>query len=140
MLIFKLFVTLLAGVLLVVPVTGQTRPDFSGEWKLNEKASAADGPKGIMFHIDHKDPAFHYIAAGKTTDGQRFTEKAKFTIDGKAHPGIGSGTIAAHWKDRALVIQYDISGSSYTLVLRLSSDGRQMLRDVFGNREVYDRR
>jgi len=37
----------------------QTKPDFSGSWKMNrEKSKFADGgPNDILIKIDHKEPA-----------------------------------------------------------------------------------
>lgn len=135
-----LSVLTVAAVMFVLPLSAQTKPDFSGTWKLNEKARPIDGPSNIVFRIDHKNPHLRYTATGETAGGDPFTEAVEFTIDGKEHPGIESGTVSARWDEQRLVIRFTIGGNEYPVVLRLSSDGKQMLRDALGHHEVYDRK
>ena len=113
-----------------------TKPDFTGTWKLR---NGATGPRDIEFQIDHREPAFKYTATGLTEDGERFTEAVAFTTDGKEHPGIYSGTVSARWEADTVAIRFAIGREIYVVKLRLSADGKQMIREVFNRREVYDR-
>jgi hypothetical protein len=131
-------VTLAAG-MFALPLSAETKPNFSGTWKLNEKAAEAGDPRNIVFRIDHKDTVLKYTATGQAAGGHAFTEAVEFAIDGKEHPGIHSGTVSARWEEQRLVIRFAISGNEYSVVLRLSSDGKQMFRDVLGQHEVYDK-
>ena len=130
--------TFAAG-MIVLPLSAETKPNFSGTWKLNEKAQRADGPRNIVFKIDHKDAVLKYTATGQTSGGEAFTEAVEVPIDGKEHPGIHSGTVSARWEEQRLVIRYTISGNEYSMVLRSSAYGNQMFRDVLGQHEVYDK-
>ena len=125
--------------MLVLPLSAGTTPNFSGTWKLNEKGIRADSPRNIVFKIDHKDAVLKYTATGQTAGGDAFTEAVEFTIDGKEHPGIYSGTVSARWEEQRLVVRYSIGGNQYNMVLRLSPDGKQMFRDVLSQKEVYDK-
>ena len=49
------------------PVAAQQKPDFSGEWALNRKASTlSPGATAVgsgVLHIDHREPVFRYPAS-----------------------------------------------------------------------------
>ncbi len=128
----------LAAGALLLSLPAEANPNFSGTWKLEEKGSGG-GPRNIVFEIEHKEPRFRYTATGVTGDGERFTEAVEFTTDGEEHAGIYDGKVAAHWEGESIVIRFTITGNEYKVVMRLSPDGKQMFRDAFGHREVYNR-
>lgn len=134
---FKLF---LAAVLAAgIPILSvQAKTDFSGTWKLNDKISDP-GPRSVVFKIEHKDPTFKYSASGETAEGQHFSEDAELTTDGRVHPGPNSGTVSGNWEGETLVLLYKIGDNQIKMTLKLSTDGKQMFRDVLDRHEVYDK-
>ena len=124
---------LAAALLLVGPLAAQSKPDFSGSWKMNKAESKPDpeGPKELAFTIEHKEPAFKYHATGEDSEGAPFEESGDFKIDGKEYPGPASFTIAAHWEGVVLVARIGPSDAPVQIVsLRLSADGKRLTRDV----------
>src|SRR5262245_6610142 len=74
-----------AIVCLYASISGtQTKPDFSGTWKLNREKSkfAGGGPDNLLIKIDHKEPSFVEDWKMSTPDGER-SFQAKYTTDGK---------------------------------------------------------
>lgn len=132
-----LFLIACAGAL---PLAGEPKANFTGTWKLEEKAAQAPGPRNIVFRIEHREPNFKYSATGQTAEGEPFTETVAFTTDGKEHPGLYSGTVVGRWKGETVVIEFTINGKPFVVELRLSADGKRMFRDVMGLHETYDRR
>jgi len=124
----------------------QTRPDFSGTWKLNEGQSQATitGPRGIVFQIRHQEPSFKYSASGVFGYAQPFSETYEFQIDGKgtSEPRVH---VRARWEGDTLRLQYCKGDTELmTFTHRLSADRRQMMRegrlkDGRVIRQVYDR-
>ena len=134
-----LTVSVFAAGMFAVPLSGETKSDFTGTWKLNEKARERNAPRNIVFKIEHKDPFFKYSATGGTAGGEKFTEATEFTTDGREHPGLHGGTVSGRWESGAVAVQYKIGGNKYSMTLRLSADGKQMFRDLLGHHEVYDK-
>jgi hypothetical protein len=137
-----LFLTLAAAANLAQPVFAQDKPDFSGTWKLNltQSKSEEDAPKSLVFKIEHKDPAFKYTAKGEDFRGEPFTETAEFTIDGKQHPGPEPTRVAAHWDGQSLIMRFTLGDTPLqTITLRLSDDGRQMVRDIAARDRIGER-
>jgi hypothetical protein len=137
-----LFTTLAAGATLVLPLLAETKPNFTGSWKLNPTESKAeeDGPKSLAFKIDHKEPTFKYTAKGEDFHGDPFTETAEFTIDGKQYPGPEPTKMTAHWDGQSLIVRVTIGDATLqTITLRLSADGKQMVRDIATKDQIGDR-
>jgi hypothetical protein len=124
----------------------QTRPDFSGTWKLNEAQSQATvtGPRGIVFLIRHQEPSFKYSASGIFGYAQPFSESYEFQIDGKG-TSEQRVHVRARWEGENLLLQYCKGDTELmTFTHRLSAGGRQMVRqgrlkDGRIVRQVYDR-
>ena len=112
------------------PLGAETRPNFTGVWKLSEAAaSAADGPRQIVFRIEHKEPVFRYEASGQT-GYQPFREAFEFTTDGKAPADASKLAVTAAWEGQSLATRYVKGGKELAkFVLRLSAGGRQLTRD-----------
>lgn len=136
---------------LATPLAAQSRPDFSGTWKLNLENAPPDAPRSVIVKIDHKEPALKYTAAGETSNGDSFSESAEFTTDGKEFPFRPElqGVISARWEGQTLVIRADLKAIPLTQTARttLSGDGNRMTRDITETsgqgenkrKEVYDR-
>jgi len=136
----------LAMVALAQQPAADTRPNFSGTWKLNEalRGTTPAGAHDIVFNIQHKDPSFSYSASGKRGLAP-FSEAYDFVIDGRMPSDTSKLAVSAQWEGPALAMRYLKGGKEIAkVVLRLSADGRQMTRETeFPNRprirEIYDR-
>jgi imidazolonepropionase-like amidohydrolase len=125
----------------------ETRPNFTGTWKLNETASAtpAGGVREVVFTIEHKDPNFKYSATGKRAFNATFSEAYECTTDGKLPADPAKVSMAGNWQGAALVLSLYKDGKELMkFSFKVSADGRQMTReaDLPGGRkvrEIYDR-
>jgi hypothetical protein len=131
--------------LLAAGLSAQTKPNFTGSWKLNETKTAitAAGPKGIVFQIDHREPLFKYTARGKVgAHDESFSETYEFETTAKPRRDPSKIVIEAQWEGEALALRY-FKGDAELIkfTLRLSADGKQMTREGQGGgiREFYDK-
>jgi len=114
--------------------SAQTKPDFSGTWKLNREKSkfARGGPDGLLIKIDHKEPAFSENWTVSTPDGER-SFQAKYTTDGKETEQEVMGRMAktsAKWEGDALVIEFKSEGGFFKRKITLSADGKTITKMV----------
>jgi hypothetical protein len=112
----------------------QTKPDFSGSWKMNrEKSKFADGgPNDILIKIDHKEPAFTEQWTMSTPDGER-SFQAKYATDGKETEQEVMGRTAktsAKWEGDALVIEFKTAEGFFNRKIKLSADGKTITKTV----------
>jgi hypothetical protein len=112
----------------------QTKPDFSGAWKMNrEKSKFADGgPNAILIKIDHKEPAFTEEWTMSTPEGER-SFQAKYTTDGKETEQEVMGRTAktsAKWEGNALVIEFKTDEGFFKRKITLSADGKTITKVV----------
>jgi hypothetical protein len=112
----------------------QTKPDFSGSWKMNREKSkfASDGPDAISIKIDHKEPALTEEWSLSTPDGA-FSFQAKYTTDGKEAEQDVMGRMAktsAKWEGDALVIEFKSEGRDFKRKITLSADGKTMTKVI----------
>jgi hypothetical protein len=112
----------------------QTRPDFSGAWKMNLEKSkfSGDGPDNILIKINHKEPAFVEDWSMSTPKGER-SFQAKYTTDGKETDQEVMGRTAktsAKWEGATLVIEWQSEGSIIKRKITLSADGKTMTKVV----------
>jgi hypothetical protein len=112
----------------------QTKPNFSGEWKMNrEKSKFADGgPDAILIKIDHKEPALTEEWTLSTSEGDR-SFKAKYTTDGKETEQEVMGRTAktsAKWDGDALVIEFKAADGFFKRKITLSADGKTLTKVV----------
>jgi hypothetical protein len=114
--------------------SAQTKPDFSGTWKMNREKSkfAGGGPDSLLIKIDHKEPAFVENWTVSTPDGER-SFQAKYTTDGKETEQEVMGRTAktsAKWEGDALVIEFKSEGGFFKRKLTLSADGKTITKMV----------
>lgn len=114
--------------------TAQTKPNFSGTWKMNPQKSkfASGGPDAILIKIDHKEPALTESWSISTPNGERSFE-AKYTIGGKEAEQEVMGRTAktqAKWDGDALVIEWQSEGGMFKRKITLSADGKTMTKAV----------
>ncbi len=112
----------------------QTKPDFTGSWKMNrEKSKFADGgPNAILIKIDHKEPALTEEWTMSTPDGER-SFQAKYTTDGKEIEQEVMGRMAktyAKWEGSSLVIEFKTSDGFFNRKITLSADGKTFTKVV----------
>ena len=112
----------------------QTKPDFSGSWKMNREKSkfAGGGPDNILIKIDHKEPAFVEDWSMSTSNGER-SFQAKYTTDGKETEQEVMGRTAktsAKWEGDALVIEWTSEGEFFKRKITLSADGKTITKMV----------
>ena len=112
----------------------QTRPDFSGAWKMNREKSkfVGGGPDNILIKIDHKEPTFVEDWSMSTPNGER-SFQAKYTTDGKETEQEVMGRTAktsAKWDGAALMIEWASEGNFFKRKITLSADGKTMTKVV----------
>jgi len=142
-----------------VSLTGQAKPDYSGNWVLNKAASRLDGPIAAVesgtVHIEHREPTFTFqrtfVVGGMSYD-MAYTQ----TTDGKEvvtanQQGGGSSRSRLLWDGGSLVLDVKMTtpGGPVDNVVRyeLAEGGRVLhaIEDVTGpathhNVWVFDRR
>jgi hypothetical protein len=114
--------------------SAQTKPDFSGTWKMNREKSkfAGGGPNNTLIQIDQKEPALTEEWAMSTSDGDQ-SFQAKYTTDGKETEQEVMGRMAktsAKWEGDALVIEFKTADSFFRRKITLSADGKTMTKVV----------
>jgi hypothetical protein len=119
--------------------SAQTKPDFSGTWKLNREKSkfAGGGPDNLLIKIDHKEPAFVEDWKMSTQDGER-SFQAKYTTDGKETEQDVMGRRAktsAKWEGDALVIEFKTENGFFRRKITLSADGKTITKAVTQSRD-----
>src|SRR5215831_13592024 len=103
--------TIVAMALLCASLAGaQTKPDFSGSWKMNpqkSKFAGGRGPEAILIKIDHKEPALTEDWSISSPVGE-LAFQAKYTTDGKETEQDVMGRVAktsAKWEGASLIIE-----------------------------------
>ena len=135
---------------LATVLSAQTKPNFTGTWKLNVAKSDAqdDGPQTLVVTVDHKDPVFTYTVKG-TAGGQEINETATLRTDGTPTKGPNDITFVCHWDGPTLILAGTASDQSpvFEAHLSLSADGKTISRTAIrmnGNQqqtrhEIYDK-
>jgi hypothetical protein len=124
--------------LCALTAAAQTKPDFSGVWKMNKEKSkfaSDEGPSGLLIKIDHKEPALTEEWSMSTSDGDR-SFQAKYTIGGQETEQMVMGRTAktsAKWEGDALVIEFKTDDSLFKRKITLSADGKTMTKVVTHN-------
>ncbi|PWU00969.1 MAG: hypothetical protein C5B51_24065 [Terriglobia bacterium] len=120
----------------VVPVTllqGQSKPNFSGTWKLNFEKSdfgSLARPAALINKIAHREPDIELTMTEVSAGGETVT-KALFTTDGKENLNSARGNTVRSkqwWEGSVLVTeaQGTLAGTRFTGKSRwsLSADGK----------------
>lgn len=138
-----LTIVALAACLCASLIAAQTKPNFSGAWKMNREKSkfARVGPDAILIKMDHKEPAFAEDWSMSTPDGER-SFQAKYTTDGKETEQEVMGRTAktiAKWEGDALVIEWKSEErGAFKRKITLSADGKTMTKVVTQTRDGGD--
>jgi len=109
----------------------QTKPNFSGTWKMNadkSKFEGGGGPSGITIKIDQKDSAITESVDVQDGSGDQAVE-VKYTLDGKeSDVQLGSNTVkgTAKLAGDTLFIEWKGDGLSFLRKHTLSADGKTL--------------
>jgi hypothetical protein len=123
---------LLLACVLGITLSAQTKPDFTGLWKLNVSKSDLGGAPiaELVVQVDHKDPVFKYTAKG-SAGGEAFEETETILTDGNPTQDSRGATVTAHWDGPTLV--FESTGADGNALdasrLRLSTDRKTITRD-----------
>jgi hypothetical protein len=126
---------LLAAALMVAgaPLRAQQKPDFSGNWKMNQAKSnwgAAPAPNSFIRKIVHAEPSISINEEQDTAVGVQQTQR-KMTTDGKESTfDVGGADVkaTANWEGSTLfvVTTIDVLGVSYKDRMSLAPDGKTL--------------
>jgi len=114
-------------------IAAQTKPDFSGVWKMNREKSkflAMENIRDIVSKIEHKEPNFSIFTTITGVDGDR-TFEAKYTTDGKETTvKLPSGSIkaTAKWEGDALTVEGKAEEFNVRGKYTLSADGKTLTK------------
>lgn len=118
----------------------QSKPDFSGEWKMVPAKSdfgTMPAPTAGMVKITHNEPALKVVNTD-TGDQGTFTTESTYTTDGKEciNKGRMGGDVKStlKWDGSALIIdsKVDFQGNEIAITNRwtLSEDGKTLTMNV----------
>lgn len=113
----------------------QTKPNFTGLWKMNPQKSkfdGADAPSSITLKMEQKGSDLTESMAVQDTTGNEAVE-GKYIIDGKESdiqlgPNTAKGT--AKWDGDTLVIEWKTDGFNFLRKHSLSADGKTLTMAV----------
>jgi hypothetical protein len=117
------------GCLCVSIAWAQTKPNFSGTWKMNREKSkfeALDNIRSIIVKIEHKEPHFSESVT-VTSGGGGFTVEGNYTTDGKeseVESPSGALKATAKWEGDALIVEWKNERFHVIRKYTLSADGR----------------
>jgi hypothetical protein len=120
-----------ALILTAAPLGAQQKPNFSGNWKINQvKSNFGDVPAPDAFtrKIVHAEPSISIDEVQSSPAGEQATQR-KMTTDGKESTFSASGAdikATAKWEGNALVIVSSVPaiGIAYNDRMTLSPDGK----------------
>jgi hypothetical protein len=113
------------------PGVAQTKPNFSGTWKMNPQKSQfgpSGGPGAITIKFDQQEGALSEVLMINDGGGDN-TIEAKYTLDGKESDialGSESARALARWEGESLVIDWKGGGLGFRRKFTLSGDGKTM--------------
>jgi len=109
----------------------QTRPDFSGTWKMNVAKSdfgALPAPEGGSLKIEHKDPSLKLISTTTGASGERTFEISLTTDGAECTNFVGNIEIksVAKWDAETLLVEHKAAGGEVVVKDKwtLSPDGK----------------
>lgn len=123
--------------LLALTTSAQSKPDFSGDWKMNAARSSfgpLPPPSSMTRKITHVEPALTIIEDQSGDMGQQNTTR-KFTTDGKEMSFESQGanvTSSAVWEGATLLVVTNVAAAGLQFIDRmtLSEDGKTMTSAV----------
>ena len=126
------------------PVSGQQRPDFSGEWTLNRSTSSLQGEMSAVergtVRIQHRDPSFAFTRTF-VINAQSIDTSFEIQTDGRELANMNRGIASKsrlEWQGNSLLLTVLIDGPLGTVsnVVRyeLLDEGRTLraVEDVGG--------
>ena len=107
---------LVLGLAAGISAASQERPNFTGDWTLDLKASQLHQDfralERSVVRIDHREPAFTFRRT-VVVKGQQNEASYDVTTDGREHRGVapngGVSVSTMHWEQMALVIHQRIA-------------------------------
>jgi hypothetical protein len=120
-------------------IAAQTKPNFSGVWKMNREKSkfpamfpAMGNIRDVVSKIEHKEPNFSESMTITGVDGDR-TVEVKYTTDGKETtmklPYLtGSVKATAKWEGDALTVEGKAEEFNVRGKYTLSADGKTLTK------------
>jgi hypothetical protein len=124
--------------LLLCVAVAQTKPNFSGEWKMNAAKSdfgQMPAPTSLVLKIAHSDPELK-VARTQVSERGEFTSESAYTTDGKEcvnKTRFGESKSTLKWEGNALVIatKMDFQGNEVTITEKwsLSDDGKTLTQN-----------
>ena len=130
----------LFGAIALACGTSQTRPNFSGSWKLNVARSDLGEPtlRGAIFKIDHREPAF-VISRTLLYPSEQKSATFNLRTDGKplVVPFVDDKLrLALRWDDGSLLCAIreitEAEAAADRVRYSLSSDGRSLTVTEYG--------
>lgn len=126
---------LLSALALVVPAWTQSKPNLSGEWKMNPAKSdfgQVPGPEKMVRKIEHNDPNLKITTTQSGPQGEQ-TIETSYTTDGKESVNkyrAGEAKSTAKWvgEDLQIDTKREVQGMGITQkeIWSLSPDGKVM--------------
>ncbi len=114
------------------PLRAESKPDFTGTWKLNVAKSDLGGRPitELTVVIRHTDPSFRYDVTG-VANGNNFEQVEEITTDNKPAQSENGTVATAHWDGPVLVIEAKSPEGEVIEDTRLSmsADGKTVMRD-----------
>ncbi len=119
--------------LLLCAALAQTKPNFSGDWKMNPAKSdfgQMPAPSSMVQKITHDDPSLKVVATTVSERGE-FTRELAYTTDGKEcinKTRMGEFKSTLKWDANTLVIETksEFQGNPFATTSKwtLSQDGK----------------
>lgn len=135
----KKIIASLFGLCLLAGITAlaDSKPDFSGDWKLNKEKSdfgPIPVPDSLTHKIDHKDPDLKVTTHQTGGPQGDATYEAKYTTDGKECLNQFGDQLKSKskltWDGAALLVNTDLDFGGTQLTIKgkwtLSEDGKVM--------------
>ena len=122
---------LLAGFLAIALLPAETKPDFSGTWKLLSRNEVA--AKDSLIHIvKQKGAELHYRV---DRDKKERVTDVDLTIGGPPHVSDEYGIIQAKWQDDVLVVSFLFNPGTEREAeqvehWKLADDGKRIMDDT----------
>ncbi len=114
------------------PLRAESKPDFTGAWKLNVAKSDLGGRPitELTLVIEHKDPSFKYDVTG-VAGGKNFEHREEITTDDQPAESANGTVATAHWDGPVLVIEAKSPAGEVIENTRLSmsADGKTVVRE-----------
>ncbi len=117
----------------------QSKPDFSGKWKLNRAESDFSDPRAtipdrLTFSIQHQGDSLKYKVEREAA-GKKGGFEVELEIGGAPYESDAAGVVSAEWKGNTLIVTtlYNPGSdraSDQKETWSLSSDGKKMMDEV----------